>query len=324
MLPHTRSTVHAAIATVPLLVGLIFIGLGAASPAGANFVALGQDPAGDSADPHPGRDIVKVGLSYNRRTGHLRGGVMLRGTPSGEAPANLTVFAGHRTATGCNGYPAIGFGTQTDMTSADWVLLRSSGSGPVTGYANKLYAAQAEEFEATARTLAGKRPDCVIAQLNEPHDSANVFDVAGPYNLRALPELVARLGKLPPKMKPGRTRKVRVVLRNPGDASTGRIRLSVKRARGMKVRAPRRVAAIGAGKSRKVTLRVTLNRRAATFTNLRVTAIAKQGLRAGDRGRLFLSKKKRPQKNKGSSNNSGTKLCFRFHWLPPYSQLVPC
>jgi len=304
----------------------LFAGLVLTPSASANFVALGQDPAGDAADPDPGRDIVKVGLSYDRRSGHLRGGVMLDGTPTSEAAANLTVFAGRRTATGCNGYPAIGFGTQTDLRGADWVLLSSSGSAPVTGSAVKLYEAAAEEYEATARPLAGKRPDCVIAQLNEPGNGAVVYDVAGPYRLRGLPELEARLGKLPPKMRPGRARKVRVVLRNPGDAPTGKVRLKVTRAKGMKVRLPRRVAGLRPGATRKVRLEVTLSRRARTYTNLRLTATAKNGLRARDRGRLYLRKPSRKPSGGGggSGGGSGSKLCYRYTWLPPYSTLVPC
>lgn len=317
MLPFARTALTVLFA--------LAVGLAAAPSASANFVALGQDPAGDAADPDPGRDIVKVGLSYNRRTGHLRGGVKLNGTPNGDAPANLTLFAGRRTASGCNGYPAIGFGTQTDLRGADWVLLRSSGASPVAGSAVKLYDAAAEEYEATARSLAGKRPNCVIAQLNEPGNSAVVYDVAGPFNLRALPELELRLGKLPSKMRPGRTRKVRAILRNPGDAPTGRVRLAVSRARGMKVRMSRRVAPLGAGARRKVQLRVTLSRRARTSTKLRLTATSGNGLRARDQGRLFLQKKRRAKPGKGgSSNGSGSKLCYRYTWLPPYSTLVPC
>src|SRR5688572_8039211 len=169
MLPYARMLI--ALLTLT-------IGLGLTSSASANFVALGIDPADDSADPSPGRDIVKVGLSYDRRTGHLKGGVMLRGAPTGAAPANLTLFAGRRTATGCNGYPAIGFGTQTDMRGADWVLLRSAAAQPISGRATKTYDGAAEEYEATAAQLRGKRPNCVIAQLNEPGNSAGVYDVS--------------------------------------------------------------------------------------------------------------------------------------------------
>lgn len=309
---------------IALALTAFLLAFGVSSSASASFMVLGQDPTGDAADPNPGRDIVKVGLSYNRRTGHLRGGVMLGGTPSSDAPANLTVFAGSRTATGCNGYPAIGFGTQTDLTGADWVLLKSAGAPPVAGSAKKVYEASAEEYEVTARPLAGKRPSCVIAQLNQPDDASIVYDVAGPYKLRALPELQVRLARVPSQMRPGRTRMVRLVLRNPGDAPTGRLRLSAARARGMKVRLPRRVGSLRAGFRRKVGVRVTLSARARAWTNLRVTVKSGKGLRATARGRLFLKKKRKQKPGKGGGSARGSKLCFRYTWLPPYSTLVPC
>lgn len=137
----------AAVAVTALLVGL-----GAASTASANFVAAGEDPAGDSVDPSPGRDIIGVALTYDRRTGHLRGGVRLRGEPTGEAPANLTLFAGRRTATGCDGYPAIGFATQTDLRGADWVRFGAPGVPAAgTGRATKTYEGSAESTK--------RRPD---------------------------------------------------------------------------------------------------------------------------------------------------------------------
>ncbi len=314
-------TLPRASATIALLATVIGIGL--ASTASANFVTIGVDPAGDSIDPNPGRDIVKVGLAYDRRTGHLRGGVMLNGTPSGAAPANLTLFAGYQSASGCNGYPAIGFGTQTDLSGADWVMLRSAGAQPVNGRANKIYTAAAEEYEATVKQLAGKRPNCVIAQLNDPANPATVYDVAGPYRLRGLPELDVRIGKVPAAMKPNRTRKIRVKVSNPGDAKTGPVRLTVGKARGMKVRMPRKLATIKPGARRTVALRVTLNRRARSTTTLTLTATARKGLRARDQGNLYRSRPA-PPSGGGGGSGSGSKLCFRYTWLPPYSTLVPC
>lgn len=305
---------------LPLTLVLLFTGI---APASASFTVLGTDPAGDSTEAHPGRDIVKVGLNYNRRTGHLRGGVMLRGTPGTESAANLTLFAGRRTGSGCNGFPAIGFGTQTDLSGADWVLLGAGNAVRASGSAIKLHAAATEEYEATARPLAGKRPNCVIAALNDPGNPDLIYDVAGPYAFRALPELRVNLGRLPARMTPGRSRAIRVTVRNPGDARTGPIRLVVPRTRGLTVRMPKRLGSIRPGARRSVKLRVTLNRRARTFTSLRVRALGRQRLRASDSARLYLRKRSRPARGNSRSGN-GSQLCFRYTWLPPYSTLVPC
>ena len=318
MVRHVRGGVVAA-ATILFCLGAV--------PASANFIATGQDPVGDSADAHPARHSVTVAPSYDRRPGHLRGGVRLAGEPSSETAANLTVFAGRRTATGCNGYPAIGFATQTDLTGAVWVKLAAPGApAAAEGRATKLYDGPAEEYEATAAALTGERPNCVIAQLNEPGNPAVVYDVAGPYPLRALPELDAQLRGLPATVRPAQTRVVRLVLRNPGDAPTGRVRLGAAGARGMTVQLPRVIPSLRPGQARTVPVRVTLNRAAASTTTLRLTAIAASGPRAIADGRLQLRTPTRPSGGAGSGGGppGGSKLCFRYTWLPPYSQLVPC
>lgn len=307
-----------------VLLTFLIVGFGLTSSASANFITVGIDPAGDSTDPNPSRDIIKVAISYDRRSGNLKGGVVLGGTPASETAANLTLFAGRRTASGCNGFPAIGFGTQTDVRGADWVFLKSAGAKPIAGAATKTYDGAAEEYEATARQLAGQRPNCVIAQLNDPANSSVVYDVAGPYKLRGLPELEAKIVRVPPVMRLNQTQKIRVAVRNPGDAPTGRVRLTVGKARGMKVNMPRALASIRPGTRRTVTLRVTLNRRAKTSTALKVTAVAKNRLRASDEETLYLSKGSRKPANGGGGSESGSKLCFRYTWLPPYSTLVPC
>lgn len=315
-LPH-----FAALAALILL-----IGLGLTSSASANFVATGTDPAGDSTDPHPGRDIVRVGLTYDRRTGNMQGGVMLRGEPSSEAPANLTIFAGRRTATGCNGYPAIGFATQTDMRGADWVLLRSPTARPITGQATKTYEGRAEDYEATDWQLRGMRPNCVIAQLNEPGNSAVVYDVSGPHAVRGLPELEIKMGNVPTSVRPNRPQRIRVVVRNVGDGPSGRLRLAAGKARGLKVQMQRHLASIRPGARRAFNLRVTLNRRARSTTPLKLTAVGPQRLRAVAEEDLYLSRPRTPSRGGGGGggDSSPPKLCFRYTWLPPFSQLVPC
>lgn len=310
-------------------VPLGLLALAAAAPAAqANFVGLGQDPAGDAADPHPGRDIVSVGTAYDRRTGHLRGGVRLRGEPGQEAPANLTLFAGNRTPTGCNAFPAIGFGTQTNLTGADWVRLDRAGGAPAArGSAKKLYDVATEEYEATTKDLAGRRPDCVIAQLNEPGNPANVYDVAGPFALKGLPELEVRLGKAPAIFRSGKPRTIRATVRNVGDGPTGRVRLAVPGAKGLKVAMPKRLNSIRPGARRTVSLRVTLSSRSESFTTLRLRATGADGVRAEADDRLYRSSRTGGSSGGGGgagSGNGGSKLCYRYHWLPPYSKLEPC
>lgn len=323
----SRSSSPAAARPLAVLSVALLAAAASVAPAHGNFVAGGGDPAGDATDPSPGRDIVAVGFAYDRRTGHIRGGVRLNGDPVG-TPSNLTLFAGNRTASGCNGFPAVGFGTQTDLRRAAWVRLDAPGAPAAQGTAQKLFDVAIEEYEATASALAGRRPDCVIAQIDEPGNQGVVYDVAGPFPLKGLPEIEAKLGEVPAIFTAGRSRTVRVTLTNPGDAATGRVRLAVAGARGLTVKAPKRLPSLAAGARRTVRLEVTLGRRARKLTPLRLTTTAAGGIRATVEDRLYLSQRGGSSGGGSGSGPGGgvgaTKLCNKYTWLPPYSTLVPC
>ncbi len=300
----------------------LLAGLPAAS-AQATYVASGSDPANDAASPHPGHDIVGVALVHDPRTGQMRAQVRLRGTPTSDVDADLNVFAGRRTATGCNGFPAIGFSTLDTARSTRAVRLTGPEAAPMTFAARKQGGGEAvQEFETVLQTFRGITPNCVIARTAQWNDTSVVYDTAGPYTLRAAPGLQVELGKTPSTMRPGQTRTIRAVLRNPGHARTGRIRLSVGRAQGLSVQHARTVSSIAGGKRRTVSLRVTLSSRAKTSTTLKLRATAPKKLAADAEARLYLRK---PSSGGGSGGSGNpTKLCYRYTWYPPYGELRPC
>lgn len=316
----THARARAAAALVPvLLAGLLAT---AAAPAQANFVGTGQDPAGDAAGPHPGLDVVGVGLTYDRRTGALRGGVRFAAPLSNDVPANLQLIAGRRTATGCNGYPAVGFVTQTDQTGVNWLRATAAGPPRWTGRAVKLYEATTEDYEAIADELEGVRPDCVVATLTAPDDVGVVYDVAGPFRLRGLPELELAFGRVETVMRAGRPQRIRVTLHNAGDGSTGRLRLAVAGARGLTARLPRSIPALRPGARRTVTLDATLSSRARQFTTLRVTATGADRLRATIEDDVYLGSA--PRDGSGGGGGEDARLCYGYTWTPPYAELRPC
>lgn len=94
-----------------------------AATAQANYIGSVKDPAGDVTDGNPARDIVGMGMSYDRATGNVFGVVELRAEPRDATRSFLTLFAGIRTPTGCDGYPAVGFASDTDDFRADWLRL---------------------------------------------------------------------------------------------------------------------------------------------------------------------------------------------------------
>ncbi len=315
--PRGRRAAVAALVATGLLAGA------AAPGAHASYVGSGSDPANDAATPYPGHDIVGVAAALDPRTGQMRAQIRLRGEPDPAAPSDINVFAGRRTATGCNGFTAVGFSTLDTARGAAAVRLSSATAAPtVRSIAKDGAGTPVQEFDVTIPALMrGVRPNCLIARSARPDDTTVVYDRAGPFTLKGVPGLTAELGKAPSSIKPGRTRTIRVTLRNPGHAKTGRIRLSVGKARGLSVRHARRVASIAGGKRRTVSLRVTLSSRAKTTTTLKVKATAPKKLTASADTRLYLRK---PSGGGGGGGNGGAKLCYRYTWYPPYGELQIC
>ncbi len=244
------------------------------SPARANFVASTSDPAGDAADGNPAHDLTAMTLDYDRRTGMLSGAIRLRQAPAG-ARSFLTFAAGRRTPTGCDGYPAGVFGSYTDESGASWLRLDAAGApAAARGDADKRGADEAvQSFTAKARALAGQRFDCVVAVLSEPGNPANVYDAAGPVDLRGKPALTLRVKRVPTRLRPGVKRSIAVTLSNTGDGAARGVKLSLSRARGLSVKPRKRtVRRLAAGARKTVRVSVRLSRRARPVTRLRIVA----------------------------------------------------
>jgi NPCBM-associated, NEW3 domain of alpha-galactosidase len=299
---------------VPLLIALLAaLALVVASPpsAWANFVATAEDPEGDAVDASPGRDIVAVGLSYDRRKGELFGAIQLRGAPEG-APAFVTLFAGTRTATGCDGYPAAGFGSYTDEFGASWLRLDAADAVVARGEADKTgFAANVQEFEISDRRLRGLRLGCVIATLTAPENPATVYDAVGPLPLEGRPALSVRVGGVSRPFVAGRSRRIELTLSNTGDAPTRRVRLKLGRPRGVTLKPRiRSLKPIAPGRRRTVRVTVTASARARTSTDLKVVADAGELVARGE-VTLRVRKPAKPGGG-GGGGNDPAQLCTRF------------
>jgi hypothetical protein len=286
-----------------------------ATVARANFVAVAEDPAGDSADPSPGRDITAVGLSYDKRSGTLIGAIRLGADPTDETRTLASLYAGRKTANGCDGYPAAGFGSFSTELGASWLRVDDlAGNGP-RGDADKLGGNTAvQKFDATDAQLAGQPLDCVIATLSEPGNPANLYDTAGPLDLVGEPALALRIGGVPRTFAPGRPRTIKLTLSNDGDAPTGSIRLKLSRARGLVIKVDRTLKPIKPDGRITVKAKVTLSGRAHTTTRVKVTATAgKLAVRGETR---FVVRKPGGTGGGGGGNPSG-QWCTR--WVPDIS-----
>ena len=280
-----------------------------AAAAPANFVGTASDAAGDAGDPSPGRDIIGATLSYDRQTGELIGSIRLRGVP-GETRSFLSLFAGTKTPTGCNGIPAAGFGSYTDESGASWKRIDdTAGAGP-SGDADKLaYDDGVTKFETTAGDLAGQRLDCVIATVSEPGNPANIYDATGPIDLVGQPTLSMRVTGVDRQFKPNRPRTLKITFTNAGDGASSPLRLRIARARGLRVQpATKSLGALAPGSKRTVRVKVTLTSRARPATKLKLTATA-GGLVARGEPTLYLRK---PSKPGGGGNDN--QWCTR--WVP--------
>lgn len=285
------------------------VGLATASAADANFLATATDPAGDAADP--ARDITAVAMSYDRRGGELLGAIRFRGEPAEGTRSFVTLVAGTRTATGCNGYPAAGFGSFSDEYGASWLRFDDGGgTAAAKGDADKRGGGTTvQRFEIADRgQLAGRKLDCVTATVTEAGNAANVYDAVGPIALVGQPSLGLRLSGVPRVLSPGRGRKLRLTISNAGDAPTGRVRLRLGSARGLKA-SPRSISlkSVAAGGTRTATVRVSLSARARTTTTLKVTATA-GALQARQQADLFLRK----PSSGGGGRGRGTGSCVRY------------
>jgi len=324
--PGGRTVRAGALAAATAVV--LGLGLAGVPSASANLIGDAKDPAGDATDPSPARDLLGAGMAYDRRRGALVGAVALRGAPTRDTAGFLTLFAGTRTPAGCTGYPAIGFATTTSDLSARWTVLRGGPSPDATFPAEKRGGRDTvQRFEIVDPRLKSHRPDCVIATLTDPANVQNVWDAVGPLDLRAVPVLSARLRGVPSRLAAGTSRRVRVTVRNEGDAPTRAGRLRVTGVRGLRATpSSARVPSIPAGGSRTVAFRVALTTRARSSTPLRVA------VSAGDRtvrteGRILLRRPKAA--GGGSGGGGGTRTCTRYA-PDPFGDtggslvLVPC
>lgn len=286
-------------------------GLVLAAAAQGNFVGTGSDPAGDAADASPGRDIIGASLAYERGSGELVGAIQFRGFP-GEARAFVTLYAGTRTASGCDGVPSAGFGSYSDEYGASWKRLDdATGAGP-SGDAQKVtYDRAVTKFEASDERLAGHRLDCVVATATEPGNAAQVYDVAGPFDLVGRPALSMRVRGLGPSFAPNRPRRLKITLANEGDGPTSPVRLRLGRAPGLKADpAKSSFGAIEPGGRETATIKVTLSGRARGTTKVKLTASAGE-LVAREDLTLVLG---RPEKPGGRGSDRPTQTCNR--WMP--------
>ena len=302
---------------------------GATASARADFIATAADPSGDAADPSPGRDITSVGMAYNRKEGTLSGYVRFRGSPDG-VPSLITLFAGMRTAAGCDGYPAGGFGSYSDEFGSSWLRIDSP-TGPVAarGEADKRgFDSEVQTFEASDAALAGRPWDCVVATITEPGNAANVYDSTGPIALVGQPGLSVRV-RAPKQFRRNRSYALQIRLSNPGDGAARRVKLRLGKARGLRLSPrARSLGTIAAGKHKTIRVKARFDDRARSLTKLVLRASSGRLVAQGTL-RLSVRTPRRPRGGGGGGQTHVPRVCNRYS-PDPFGDtggsliLVPC
>lgn len=325
---NPKSSLIRLVHTFAFIVLVTMVGFVATPRADAAFIAEVKDPAGDSTSSHPGRDLIGVGIGFNQKTGYMVGAVRFRGAPDSDNGAFLTLYAGMRTSSGCNGFPAGGFGAYTDSWNAYWLRLDGPGQAR-SGEADKTgYLDEVQTFEVRTKKLAGKKWNCLTAALTDPDDTQIVFDQASSPNFRGLPELAVKVPRIKRAVPVNRVRKIRIRIANPGDAPLRRVRVKIGRDRGVSPRPRSRIIrAIPPRKHRVISIAVRPRRTAFSTADLKVKVQAGR-LRATREVRIRI-KHPRPKPSGGGGSGGGGGVCTQF--FPDLSGetggslgLVPC
>ncbi len=297
--------------------------------ADAGFIAETRDAAGDSTSAEPAHDLLAAGFGYDRRSGQMAGAIALKGAPSGDTGAFVTLWAGKRTANGCSGIPVAGFGAFTDGWTATWA--RQDTPGKVRqGEADKSgYRSTVQYYEVRDRRLRGQKWDCLEASLRDREDPSIVYDSAPIKYFKGIPALALRMPTVRRAIPPNRVRKLRVVLRNPGDGPLRKVRLKFRGTRGLKVAPRQRMIRLIRPRTRKaIWVKVRLFRSAGTSADLKVFARSGK-LRAEAETEIRLKLPKKPSTGGGSGSGGGGGVCVQY--FPDLSGetggslgLVPC
>lgn len=309
-----------------VVLAVSFLGTAAAN---AGFIAEKPDASGDSASALPAHDLLGAGLGFDRKTGYMVGILALRGRPGPETSAFVSVYAGMRSAGGCDNVPAAGFSAFTDTWTATWYRQDSAtrvrhGEADRSGYRSRI-----QRFEIRDRRLAGKKWDCLGAVLTDPTDPNNVYDRIPITRFKGLPALAVKMPKVRRAIPPNRVRTLRIVIRNPGDGPLRKVRLRVLRTRGLKaVPRVRKIPLIRPRSRKAVRVRVRVFRSAGRTADLKVKVRSgKLKAMAESTLRLKLPKQKPPKGGGGSDGGSG--VCVQY--FPDLSGesggslgLVPC
>ena len=285
--------------------------------------ATAEVRSGEATDPEssfvsPGQDILEVAANYDT------GGSLTATVTTAAAPTEPDTFLGVTfysvDAAGECAAPLAVLGTVYGSATAGWAY------EPSEGTAQKTVAGASTTLSVTDPALANRSLACATAATYEIVEEGGETKLGekldyllSPFRLTAPPPpppppppAVAKLELPTPAtltLKRNRWARLKVKLRNSGDARATSVVVSLGAARGVKLRPKStKVAlkAIAPGATKTATFRVMLTRKAKAVSKLSLKAKGAHGLKASARAVLKVRKPKPKQPPKPKPSGSGS------------------
>ena len=233
-------------------------------PAGASataFSGAASDATGDG--PSPALDITRTEARYDNQQGRVDFTVRLGAAPAGSL--QVTTALGRSESDGSCGAPMILLGAFLPDGPNVWLLERD-GSSPAEEQDEATFEVSGETMSLAASDprLKGLEPNCAVAVLSDPDNTATVYDETDSYPVGPpppKPRLAAKVSKIGPlNRKTSKLVSVRVA--NKGKAAAHKVVVRAK-IRGAASLTPsvRKLGAIRPGKAATGRFRVRVSAR---------------------------------------------------------------
>ncbi len=297
-----------------LLVGLLAtvaaLAIGAGSSSATVYSGSAADPAGDG--PVSSRDISAAQTSYDSETGEFSVTTTFA-APPGELFTQITGALGRLNDSGeCAVVPLAALGTFLPDGDAVWIR---EDDGPLPpeadGPADRTIEATRVTLTTTTSELADLPVNCSAVLLTDPDDPDLVFDRTESFAVEPPPKkprLSASIGGARGSVKRGSSHKVKVRVRNSGDAGASRVKVRLSANGPARAKpASRGLKSIGPGRSKTATFSLKVKPRAKGKIKLRAKVTGK-GVKAS------ASKSVRVKVKKPKPGPTGRGLAGKLFW----------
>jgi hypothetical protein len=257
-----------------------------AAASATTFSGASSDPSGDG--PSSGLDITRTEVSYDSGQGSANFTVRLAAAPAGNP--QVTTALGRTASAGSCGAPMILAGAFLPDGQTIW-LLEQAGASPAEEQdeGTRSISGSTLTLKASDPRLKGLDPNCAVAVLSDPDDTATIYDETASYAVKPpppKPRLTANIGSIG-SLKRKASKLVSVRVSNQGQAAARKVvvRAKIRGAASLRPQV-RKLGTIRAGKTGTARFRIKVSARgkgkvsiAARVTGRKVKASASTSFR---------------------------------------------